>query len=218
MPRRRRHRSKTREYDNDSFATKRRRLSPSATGAVAKSRSREARETRDKRRSKRDRSRSSPAHSPDQSRAGPSSRSKKHERKIARASYKSRVSARSSRVTSAVVEDDEEGHLIYKPNDILQDRYKIMSTLGEGTFGKVVKVVDLYKNRVLALKIIKNVKKYREAAKLEINVLAKLAKYDPTGKYLCVGMVDWFDYHGLLYQLFCLDFLFLFNAKKIHLE
>lgn len=99
-------------------------------------------------------------------------------------------------MTSAVVEDDEEGHLIYKPNDILQDRYKIMSTLGEGTFGKVVKVVDLYKNRVLALKIIKNVKKYREAAKLEINVLAKLAKYDPTGKYLCVGMVDWFDYHG----------------------
>ena len=33
-----------------------------------------------------------------------------------------------------------------------------------------------------ALKIIKNVEKYREAAKLEINVLEKLREKDPTGK------------------------------------
>ena len=59
------------------------------------------------------------------------------------------------------------------------DRYKIISELGEGTFGKVVKCEDLYKGRMIAIKIIKNVKKYREAAKLEINVLNKLAKYDP---------------------------------------
>merc|ERR1719278_1882656 len=30
------------------------------------------------------------------------------------------------------VEDDEEGHLIYKPGDTLQGRYKIISELGEG--------------------------------------------------------------------------------------
>ncbi|EEC02383.1 clk2, putative [Ixodes scapularis] len=35
----------------------------------------------------------------------------------------------------------------------------------------------------MALKIIKNVEKYREAAKLEINVLEKLANWDPTGKH-----------------------------------
>ena len=58
-------------------------------------------------------------------------------------------------------------------------RYKILGELGEGTFGKVVKCEDMYKGRVIAIKIIKNVKKYREAAKLEINVLNKLAKYDP---------------------------------------
>lgn len=33
-----------------------------------------------------------------------------------------------------------------------------------------------------ALKIIKNVEKYREAAKLEINVLEKLDRKDPEGK------------------------------------
>ncbi len=95
-----------------------------------------------------------------------------------------------------MIEDDDEGHLVYKSGDMLQGRYKIMTTLGEGTFGRVVKVKDLFKNEVVALKIIKNVKKYREAAKLEINVLEKLAKYDPRGKHRCVQMLDWFDYHG----------------------
>ncbi len=34
----------------------------------------------------------------------------------------------------------------------------------------------------LAIKIIKNVDKYREAAKLEINVLKKIKERDPNGK------------------------------------
>ncbi|GLG96862.1 RAC serine/threonine-protein kinase [Gryllus bimaculatus] len=73
---------------------------------------------------------------------------------------------------------------------------KILATLGEGTFGKVVKVKDLHTDEIMALKIIKNVEKYREAAKLEINALEKIAEKDPEGKHLCVKMLDWFDYHG----------------------
>ncbi|XP_046655366.1 serine/threonine-protein kinase Doa-like isoform X2 [Daphnia pulicaria] len=102
----------------------------------------------------------------------------------------------SSRAPS--VEDDEDGHLLYRNGDILQNRYRVQATLGEGTFGKVVKVKDVTKSRdeSFALKIIKNVEKYREAAKLEINVLEKLDRKDPEGKFLCVKMLDWFDYHG----------------------
>ncbi|XP_042870197.1 probable dual specificity protein kinase madd-3 isoform X3 [Penaeus japonicus] len=103
-------------------------------------------------------------------------------------------SSSSSRAPS--VEDDEDGHLIYRNGDVLQDRYKIITTLGEGTFGKVVKCRDLQSDRHIALKIIKNVEKYREAAKLEINVLEKLAEKDPHNKHLCVRMLSWFDYHG----------------------
>jgi len=99
-------------------------------------------------------------------------------------------------VSGSVVQDDEEGHLIFKMGDVIQSRYKITAELGEGTFGKVVRCEDLQKNKILAIKIIKNVKKYRDAAKLEINVLTKLAKYDPKGYYMCVEMYDWFDYHG----------------------
>lgn len=73
------------------------------------------------------------------------------------------------------VRDDADGHLIYKIGETLQNRYKILANLGEGTFGRVVKVKDGAMDITMALKIIKNVEKYREAAKLEINALEKLA-------------------------------------------
>lgn len=73
------------------------------------------------------------------------------------------------------IRDDADGHLIYHTGDTLQNRYKILANLGEGTFGRVVKVKDSVMDNTMALKIIKNVEKYREAAKLEINALEKLA-------------------------------------------
>ena len=93
-------------------------------------------------------------------------------------------------------QDDEEGHLIFKYGDIMQNRYMMMEVLGEGTFGKVIKCYDLHRACFVALKMIKNVRKYKDAAKLEINVLTKLTKYDPRGRNLCVAMLDWFDFHG----------------------
>ena len=95
-----------------------------------------------------------------------------------------------------MVRTDAAGHLVYRVGDLLQGRYQVLSLLGEGTFGRVLQVRDLALNREVALKIIKNVAKYREAAKLEIGVLSKLGEYDPAGRNLCVGMLDWFDYHG----------------------
>jgi CDC-like kinase len=101
------------------------------------------------------------------------------------------------------VRDDADGHLIYHAGDILLGesltsichlnpifnnsvmtpllgRYKIQATLGEGTFGRVVKVKDDSMNQTMALKIIKNVEKYREAARLEINALEKLSDKNAT--------------------------------------
>jgi len=100
------------------------------------------------------------------------------------------------------VTDDSDGHLAYLPGDWVNDRYEILSTLGEGTFGKVVKVKDHEKEEYVAMKIIKNIHKYREAAKLEINVLQKLNAKDPQGKHLCVRMFDCFNYFGHM----CLTF------------
>ncbi|XP_022210745.2 probable serine/threonine-protein kinase dyrk2 isoform X2 [Drosophila obscura] len=111
--------------------------------------------------------------------------------------HRSRIPKTLSTFTAKpVIQDDADGHLIYHTGDILHHRYKIMATLGEGTFGRVVKVKDMERDYCMALKIIKNVEKYREAAKLEINALEKIAQKDPHCDHLCVKMVDWFDYHG----------------------
>uniref|UniRef100_A0A672FMR6 dual-specificity kinase n=1 Tax=Salarias fasciatus TaxID=181472 RepID=A0A672FMR6_SALFA len=102
-----------------------------------------------------------------------------------------------SRTRALSVRDDEEGHLICRSGDVLQERYEIVNTLGEGTFGRVMQCIDHRRGGAhIALKIIKNVEKYKEAARLEINVLEKINEKDPDNKFLCVQMYDWFDYHG----------------------
>uniref|UniRef100_A0A7E4UW00 Protein kinase domain-containing protein n=1 Tax=Panagrellus redivivus TaxID=6233 RepID=A0A7E4UW00_PANRE len=114
--------------------------------------------------------------------------------------------------------DDDDGHLIYKPGDHI-DHYEIVNTLGEGTFGKVVEVRDMVagdNNRRLALKIIKNVHKYREAARLEINVLRKLKEKDPTGHHLVIHMRESFDFFGHTCLLFDLLGLSVFDFMKMN--
>ncbi|ESN91131.1 hypothetical protein HELRODRAFT_90393 [Helobdella robusta] len=113
-------------------------------------------------------------------------------------SSSSRSSSRSVEVNrSSSVPNDKEGHLVCVPGDVLESRYMVQSILGEGTFGRVVQCVDFMRNNsTVAMKIIRNVKKYREAAKLEINVLNKINEQDPYGEHSCVKMLNWFDYHG----------------------
>ncbi|KAM4631223.1 dual specificity protein kinase CLK2 isoform 2-T2 [Polymixia lowei] len=123
---------------------------------------------------------------------------RKHKRRRRRTRSYSPSSSRSDSQTRALsVRDDEEGHLICRTGDVLQERYEIVSTLGEGTFGRVMQCIDHRRGGAhVALKIIKNVEKYKEAARLEINVLERINEKDPENKYLCVQMFDWFDYHG----------------------
>uniref|UniRef100_A0A8C1S2Q8 dual-specificity kinase n=1 Tax=Cyprinus carpio TaxID=7962 RepID=A0A8C1S2Q8_CYPCA len=73
------------------------------------------------------------------------------------------------RKRSRSIEDDEEGHLIYHSGDMLRARYEIVCTLGEGAFGKVVECIDHEKGGArIALKIIKNIDRYRDAAVSEV--------------------------------------------------
>ncbi|XP_063782437.1 dual specificity protein kinase CLK3 isoform X1 [Pseudophryne corroboree] len=106
-------------------------------------------------------------------------------------------SQRSAKDSQQNVEDDKQGHLVCWTGDRILDRYEIVGSLGEGTFGKVMECVDHGRGRIrVALKIIRNVQKYREAAQLEINVLKKIRERDQENKYMCVLMQDWFEFHG----------------------
>lgn len=119
--------------------------------------------------------------------------SRRHRSRSGSYSSKSHQSAKDSQTT----EDDKEGHLVCRIGDRILDRYEIVRILGEGTFGRVVECLDHQRaGTKVALKIIRNVRKYREAAQLEINVLKKIQEQDRENKNMCVMMWDSFEYHG----------------------
>eukprot|EP00126_Sphaerothecum_destruens_P000221 Sdes_comp10263_c0_seq1m1896 len=67
--------------------------------------------------------------------------------------------------------DDKDGHYIITEGERIGERYTILNLLGEGAFGKVVRCYDTVKGNYVAVKIIKNIPRYRDAAKIEIKIL-----------------------------------------------
>jgi len=56
---------------------------------------------------------------------------------------------------------------------------KVLGVAGQGTFGTVLDVYDTKHRQRLALKVVRSVQRYLEAAAIEIDILEKLRKEDP---------------------------------------
>jgi len=91
--------------------------------------------------------------------------------------------------------DDKDGHYMFEIGENLTSRYKILSKMGEGTFGQVLECWDRKSKDTVAIKIVRGLQKYREAAMIEVDVLRKVGKYDRNGTR-CVQMREWFDYRN----------------------
>ncbi|KAG8078429.1 hypothetical protein GUJ93_ZPchr0007g3046 [Zizania palustris] len=91
--------------------------------------------------------------------------------------------------------DDKDGHYVFAVGENLTPRYRILSKMGEGTFGQVLECWDLENQETVAIKIVRSLQKYREAAMIEIDVLQRLGKHDFTGSR-CVQIRNWFDYRN----------------------
>ncbi|CAL5080141.1 unnamed protein product [Urochloa decumbens] len=92
-------------------------------------------------------------------------------------------------------EDDKDGHYVFAVGENLTSRYKIYRKMGEGTFGQVLECWDRESREMVAIKVVRSVKKYSDAAMIEIDVLQKLARNDVAGKH-CVQIRNWFDYRS----------------------
>ncbi|XP_009412404.2 serine/threonine-protein kinase AFC3 isoform X3 [Musa acuminata AAA Group] len=92
-------------------------------------------------------------------------------------------------------EDDREGHYVFDLGENLTPRYKILSKMGEGTFGRVLECWDREAREYVAVKVVRSISKYRSAAMIEIDVLNLLAKDDKDGSR-CVQIRRWFDYRN----------------------
>jgi dual-specificity kinase len=98
--------------------------------------------------------------------------------------------------------DTDEGHYNFSIGDNLTPRFKIMRKFGEGTFGRVMECWDRRRAGYVAIKVIRAVDKYRDAAMVELQVLTTLAANDPTERYPIVRLLEWFDYRGHVCMVF----------------
>ncbi|KAI4337459.1 hypothetical protein L6164_015874 [Bauhinia variegata] len=92
-------------------------------------------------------------------------------------------------------DDDRDGHYVFNLGENLTPRYKILSKMGEGTFGRVLECWDRQTREYVAVKVVRSIKKYRDAAMIEVDVLQRLTKND-RGNSCCVQFRDWFDYRN----------------------
>lgn len=63
----------------------------------------------------------------------------------------------------------------------MNNRYEVETLLGDGTFGRVLGARDRQENEHVAIKVIRDVKRYIENAKIEADILTAIRKADPKG-------------------------------------
>ncbi|KAJ4306117.1 serine/threonine protein kinase, CMGC, dual-specificity [Collariella sp. IMI 366227] len=94
--------------------------------------------------------------------------------------------------------DDERGDYTIVPGDHLSYRYEIIDVLGKGSFGQVVRCIDHKTGVLVAVKIIRNKKRFHQQALVEVNILQKLREWDPHNKHSMVNFTHSFYFRGHL--------------------
>lgn len=73
--------------------------------------------------------------------------------------------------------DDDRGDYLVVNHDHLAYRYEIIDTLGKGSFGQVLHCRDHCTGQSVAIKIIRNKKRFHHQALVEIKILDNLRKW-----------------------------------------
>jgi len=100
-------------------------------------------------------------------------------------------------------DDDDIIHFDWKKDMVLNSKYSLLKLLGDGTFGRVVLARDRDSNRDVAIKIIRDVERYMDNAKIEADILKDIRKADPRGTSGCAIMYETFVHES---KFFCLVF------------
>jgi len=94
--------------------------------------------------------------------------------------------------------DDERGDYKLVPGDHMEYRYEVLHMLGRGSFGQVVKVIDHKKDYVVALKVIRNKKRFHHQALVEVKILEHLMNKDKDHKSNIVRVFGYFYFRNHL--------------------
>ncbi|KAF3935367.1 hypothetical protein ABW20_dc0100701 [Dactylellina cionopaga] len=94
--------------------------------------------------------------------------------------------------------DDERGDYNIVIGDHLVYRYEVIDILGKGSFGQVVRCIDHKTGGLVAVKIIRNKKRFHQQALVEVNILQKLREWDPSDQHSLVKFTQSFYFRGHL--------------------
>ena len=74
--------------------------------------------------------------------------------------------------------------------------YEVLKILGKGSFGLVVKCYDHKSGQQMALKIIRNEKRFHRQAQEEIRILEHLRKQDRDNTFNIIHLFEWFQFRN----------------------
>lgn len=94
--------------------------------------------------------------------------------------------------------DDDRGDYRIVMGDHMEYRYEVQKTLGRGSFGQVVKAWDHKKDQPVALKIIRNKKRFHHQALVEVKILEHLMAQDKEHKSGIVRVYGYFYFRNHL--------------------
>lgn len=90
--------------------------------------------------------------------------------------------------------DDERGDYIVNIRDHLAYRYEIIKLLGRGSFGQVLQCRDHKTGRYVAIKLIRNKRRFHHQAVVEVKIMKHLTEADSDGRHHVVHMSDSFTF------------------------
>ncbi|XP_068611239.1 dual specificity tyrosine-phosphorylation-regulated kinase 2 [Brachionichthys hirsutus] len=110
--------------------------------------------------------------------------------------------------------DDDQGSYIHVPHDHVSYRYEVLKVIGKGSFGQVVKAFDHKSQTHVALKMVRNEKRFHRQAAEEIRILEHLKKQDRDSSMNVIHMLENFSFRGHICMTFELLSMNLYELIK----
>ncbi|GAB6020659.1 Dual specificity tyrosine-phosphorylation-regulated kinase 3 [Chamberlinius hualienensis] len=113
--------------------------------------------------------------------------------------------------------DDDQGSYIHVQHDHVGYRYEVIKVIGKGSFGQVVKALDHKTQQHVALKMVRNERRFHRQAQEEIKILDYLRKQDKDNSMNIIHMFDHFTFRNhtcITFELLSINLYELIKKNK----